>query len=205
MLLLPLTLYHITVSPAIGKNHAQSHGSGQSSWHDLDIKLSDKSNLHGLGRFFPTPPFGKRQLWPAASHALRRTAIIAFTHLGKRTAFCSADDSTRCDGSASLWAPVSEVFSATYLACKSGAAFSKGPWGQQLLVWVTLGLIIHLCSQIKSWLGQLYPIIYSLWTMAAAEHIFKKSSPKYEKKIFFLRNKMDWTQLLNFILSLSGF
>lgn len=178
MLLLPLTLCHITVSSAIGKNHVQSHGSSQSSWYVLGIKLSDKSNWHGLGWFFPTPPFGKRQPWPAAAHAVGRTATSALTHLGKRTGFCSADDSTRCNGSACLWTPVSEVFSATYLAFKSGAAFSKGPGCQQLLVWVTLGLIIHLCSQIKSWLGQLYPDNFSLWTMAAAEHIFKKSSPK---------------------------
>lgn len=162
MLLLLLPRIGSSFPPVIRKNHVQSRSSSKFSWSVPGIKQSNKSDWHSPGSFLPTVSFWKVATLASICSRSRKDRYLDACSSGGQTRLLALPWLVLPDATAQLlWALESEVSRATYLALMSRAALSKVPWCQQLLVWVTLGVIIPLGPRIKSWLGQLYPDHFS--------------------------------------------
>ena len=171
MILLLSTSDWLVVSLVIRKSPVQSPSSSKSSQSVPGIKLSNKSNWHSLGSSLPNLSFWKVAMLASSCSQSRKDGYLDAHSSGEQSRLLALwlvppDAMARL-----LYAPEAGISRAMYLALMSEAALSKGPRCQQLLLWVTWGVISHLDTQIKSWLGQFYPDHFSLWTMAATEHI----------------------------------
>lgn len=134
------------------------------------------------GGFLPTPPLWKAATW-ASSCPWSKDRCPDTHSPGQQSSPLACEWPTRGPGSASLgpWGWSLQAPACIYFR---SSIFQRTPMSE-LLVWVTRGVIAHSCSQMKWWLGQLYQISFRLWTMAAAEHVFEKSSLTDDERTLF--------------------